>query len=402
MNLPAKAILTLSLFVAGHADICPAQILKADIRANAAGAPDSEAAGTNLLRLHFRGAPLESVLEYFAQAAGFTIALEAKLHGTVDVWSDQPLSTSEGLNLLNSVLIRNDLAAIRNGQILTIINRDEAKVREIPVRLGADPQYIPRTDEIVTQIIPARNIEAGQLAKSLAPLVAPRTTMTANESANALVITDTQTNIRHLAELIKAMEGGAAGVTIIKVFRLQNADAQEMADLISNMFPSSDRSGENQSPAQFEPPPFGPGGPPPGLPDMPAANGNGDGANQRSRKATPVTAIADPRTSSVIVSAADNMMNQVAGIVTSLDASPARKKRLAVYELKNASAQQVSTVLQTIFQKSANSNNRSASTQSDALETRMTQQAQQSSSAASATIGGNSGGQGGPGGGGPQ
>lgn len=355
---------------------------------------------TNQLVLHFRDAPLETVLEYFAEAAGFKVALEATPRGKVNVWSDQPLSAAEALDLLNSVLIANDLAAIRDGRTLTLVNRDEAKTRGIPVRLGADPEAIPRTDEIVTQIIPLRFVEADQLARNLALLISPRTTMTADESANSLVITDTQANIRRLAQIIKAMEAGAEGVTLVKVFRLQNADAQETADLITGLFPNSDRSGENQTPFQFQAPFPGPGGPGEGPPDMPVSGNSQSGSNQRSRKAAQVTARADLRTSSVVISAPENSMSQIEGIIASLDASPARKQRLAVYELKNSSPQQMAKVLQTLFQKSANSNNRNSSTETDPLETRASQQSQLTSSAASATLGGNASGPGGQGGGG--
>src|SRR5262249_34911078 len=150
-------------------------------------------------------------------------------------------------------------------------------------------------------------------------LVATRTTLTANDSANTLVITDTQANIHRLAQIIKAMEASAAGITMIRIFRLQNADAQETADLISNMFPSSERSSENQAPFQFQGPPPGPGGPVGLALDAQPVGGDQNATKQRSRRAAQVTAVADPRTSAVVVSAPDNLMGQIADIVTSLD-----------------------------------------------------------------------------------
>ena len=112
--------------------------------------------GTNGLRLNFRGAPLDAVLEYLSDAAGFIIVKETRVRGTVDVWSNQPLTKEEAVNLLNTVLKKNGYAAIRNDRTLTIVNRDEAKTHDIPVISGNDPDKIPRNDEIVTQIIPVR------------------------------------------------------------------------------------------------------------------------------------------------------------------------------------------------------------------------------------------------------
>jgi hypothetical protein len=64
-------------------------------------------------------------------------------------------------------------AAIRHGRTLTIVNKDEAKTKDIPVILESNPDKIPKTDEMVTQIMPVRFIEVAQLLKDLQPLVAP-------------------------------------------------------------------------------------------------------------------------------------------------------------------------------------------------------------------------------------
>src|SRR5262245_2992100 len=49
------------------------------------------------LRLNFRGAPLDMVLSYLSDAAGFIIVLETEVRGKVDVWSNQPLSKDEAV-----------------------------------------------------------------------------------------------------------------------------------------------------------------------------------------------------------------------------------------------------------------------------------------------------------------
>src|SRR5260221_9906337 len=98
------------------------------------------------LRLNFRGVPLEMVLNYLSDAAGFIIVLDTKVEGKVDVWSNQPLNKDEAVNLLNSILNKNGYAAIRNGRTLTIMSRDEAKKRDIPVKVSGNASTIPKTD----------------------------------------------------------------------------------------------------------------------------------------------------------------------------------------------------------------------------------------------------------------
>jgi general secretion pathway protein D len=371
------------------------------------GAVMKTTAATQGLRLRFRGARMEEVLKYLADAAGFTIVLDAQPRGTVDVWSEQPLDREEALSLVNSVLVQNGLAAIRSGQTLTIVNRDEAKIHDIPVKLGSDPATIPRTDEMVTQILPVRFVEVSQLVKDLQPLVSTRTTMTANESANTLVITDTQANIHHVAQIIKAIDEGAESYTAVRIIHLKNADATETADLLSELFPDRSQSEGSQVPAQLGgdmPPPPGMGGfpGPGGFGGGPGGNGSGSGqsaGNGRVKKGSRVNAVADPRTSSVIVSAPKEMIDQIEGVVEQLDASRARKKAVALFQINSAQPQYVAKVLQDLFQNKGTSTTDSSSSQNDALENRRTTQSQQQISNGSSL--GNNNSRGGPGGGGP-
>src|SRR6266487_3417986 len=154
------------------------------------------------LRLNFRGVPLEMVLNYLSDAAGFIIVLETKVEGKVDVWSNQPLNKDEAVDLLNTILNKNKYAAIRNGRTLTIVTRDEAKKRDIPVEKGGDASRIAKSDRMVTHIIPVRHANVAQLTANLQPLIGTYAEMTANESANSLVLTATEADVRRMTEII--------------------------------------------------------------------------------------------------------------------------------------------------------------------------------------------------------
>ena len=201
-----------------------------------AAPPTRGDAGSDGLRLNFRGAPLEMVLNHLSEAAGFIIVLETEVKGKVDMWSNQPVTKDEAVELLDSALKKNGYSAIRNGRTLTIVKRDEVKKRDIPVKSGNDPDSIPKNDETVTQIIAVRYANAAQLTKDLQPLLPSEATMTANESGNALVITDSQASIRRMAEIVKALDTSISSVSDIKVFPLRYADAKEVAAAIKELF----------------------------------------------------------------------------------------------------------------------------------------------------------------------
>src|SRR5260370_9243015 len=187
---------------------------------------------TNGLRLNFHGVPLEKVLNCLSEGEGFIIVLQAQPLANVDVWSDQLLARDEALSILNSALDPQGYAAVLDGRTLRIMTAEAARVCKLPVKLGNDPKLIPATDQVVTQVIPLRFIEAAQILKDLQPLLAAHATLIANESANSLVITDTQANIHRLLEIIKAIDQAAEDPVLIRIFHLRNSDPVEMADLL--------------------------------------------------------------------------------------------------------------------------------------------------------------------------
>jgi general secretion pathway protein D len=442
--------------------------------------------GEKNLRLNFRGVPLEMVLNYLSEAAGFIIVLETKVEGKVDAWSNQPLSKEEAVTLLNSVLNKNKYAAIQNGRTLTIVSLEEAKKRNIPVFTGSEPEVVPKTDEMVTQIIPVRYANAVQMTKDLTPLLPTYANLTANESGNALVLTSTQADVRRMMEIVRALDtsissistirvfplkyadakelatavkelfetpqqnnndrrnrffnrfpgggfpggggGGGdsqqgtgvseartaasrvvavaderanalvvsapdefipsieqlvqeidisvAGITDLKVFHLKNADPLEMADIFAELFPDETKSSNNnnnQGDVRFRGGPFG------GFNPFGGANRNRTGQNtdsDRAKKKGRVTAVPDQRTSSLIVSAASDLMPQIEAMIEQLDASPAKKQKVFVYSLENADVQQVERIVREMFDRSNTTGNRNSQNENSALSTRSQQNQQ--------------------------
>ena len=66
-------------------------------------------------------------------------------------------------------------------------------------------------------------------------------------------------------------------------------------------------------------------------------------------------------------------MDQIEGVVTELDSNPAKVKKVQVFKIENADAQQVMQVLQDTFQNTGQ-NSRNTANQNSALQNRSTQQ----------------------------
>ena len=368
--------------------------------------PPVQAEGTNFndVTLSFNRAPVDLVLNYLSDAAGFVIVQDTRVSGTITV-NGKHLTQDEVANLLDGVLNKNGYAVIRDGRTLTIVDKNDAKLREIPVKSGNQPEKIPKNAEIITQIIPIRFVEARQLVSDLSSFVSPQATVVANEAGNSIVITDTQANIHHLAEIIRAVDDSAEASTEIRVFRLEHANPNDVASELGSIFPSSSSGNNTQSPIRFG---GGPGGGGPGgffgrMMANAAAGASGSGSNDRVKKATQVSAVADLRISAVIVTAPKDLMEEIASMMKDLDVPSDRDQDVYVFQMKNGDPQQAVTVLQNMFQSSSSARvGSSGSSQNSLLQQRSinANTTMGSTSTSSSSSGGSIGGSGRAGGGG--
>lgn len=298
------------------------------------------------LRLNFRSAPLSLVLDYMSDAAGLVISANSKvdLKGTVTVWSNQLVDRTEAIRLLNASLISSGYAATVEGNLLNIYMVDATNTpieTDIP---GGDYRNIPATKDLVTQIVYVNNVEANQLISSLQPLMPAGTSMTPNQGANAIIITDTKANIRRMAQLVKALDTGSVSASDVQVFALTYADATALAQVVTQLFQTDSSQGGRNRGGGFQGfPGFGGGG----------DRGRGDSSSsstQAGRMApAKVTAVADERSNSLVVSASEGQMKEVALLVQQMDVNVDDLTELRVFRLRYADPQETADQLTNLF-----------------------------------------------------
>ena len=317
------------------------------------------------IMLNFQGTSLTDVLNYLSEAAGFVIVQEVPVSGTVNVVSRQPVTPAEAVDLLNAVLIEKGYIAIRNERILKIVSRKDAQKRDLPVMTGSDPEKIPRKDEMVTQILPLRFGEASKLIENLKSLLPENSTISANDSSNSIIMTDTLTNIRRIAQIIRAIDTSVASISTIEIYPLRFADAKELATVVTQLF-ANNAAGGNQGGGGrggrgggggFLAGMFGGGGP--GGPGGGAPGGTQSEAKLAESR---IVAVADEQSNSLIVSAPETLIPTITEMVTKLDASVTDVTETRIFRLIYADAVELAAILTSVFsdtstQKSQNGQN---------------------------------------------
>ena len=311
------------------------------------------------LMLNFEKVPLQSVLEYMSEAAGFIILGDTEVRGDVTILSKQPLNREEAVDLLDTILNEKGYTAIRRGRILKIVEKGKALIEDIPVKSGSDPADIPKKDVMVTQIIPIRFGNAGQLIENISELLPEYATISANDGSNAIILTDTQTNIHRIAEIVSALDTSISSISEIRVFPLVYADAKQLADVIKGLFQSSSSGSSRSSSSR---------GSSSGIAEMMRARFGGGSSSSRSSgssgrssrsggsgssaalaAASRVVAISEERTNSLVVSAPSDVIPTIEQLVKEMDRTIEDVTEIQVFKLNNADAFEMAEVLTNLF-----------------------------------------------------
>ena len=136
-----------------------------------------------------------------------------------------------------------------------------------------------------------------------------KVTAVADETSNSLIVSAPAGLMPNITGIIEKIDQPVTDIIELRVFQLHNADATELAEQLGQLFPDASKTGAEQAQVQM-------GGFPPPPPGFGGAQADQATSTERAKKKGQVLAVPDPRTSSLLVSAASTLMPQIARLIS--------------------------------------------------------------------------------------
>src|SRR4030095_7227573 len=172
----------------------------------------------------------------------------------------------------------------------------------------------------------------------LRPFVAAEGSVSAHRETNLLILTDTASNVRRLLDIVKVMDVPVA-LEEPQIIPLQHADAQDLAQLLNQMFASGRARGGGGAVVA----PRGPSAPTP-PPRPPIVGGEVGGAPER-----PPLIVAERRSNSLVVHARKQDLEAIRRLVERLDVNLRGGQQVFVHFAENTKARDLATTLDAIY-----------------------------------------------------
>jgi general secretion pathway protein D len=205
---------------------------------------DNPAMADELISVNFDQVDIRVVLKTISDITGINFVVDESVKGTVTVISPTTIRLGEVYKVLESILEVKGFAAVPAEGVVKIIPRGEAAQRNLQVRVGSDPSEIPKSDSLVTQIIPLSYADATEVSQIIKPLLAKSSYVATYSRTNSILITDISSNIYHAAKIIQQLDVQRPNrASNFHVVYLKNAQAKEVAESLTTALVSLRRAG---------------------------------------------------------------------------------------------------------------------------------------------------------------
>jgi type II secretory pathway component GspD/PulD (secretin) len=189
-----------------------------------------------------------------------------------------------------------------------------------------------------------------------------KVTAAADSRTNTVVVTGPENILEVVADVVKSLDSRDTEVADVKVFQLRYADAMNVAQVINELFGeegSSSSSQQDRGPMAF-------------MRGGPGGRGSQNTQQQESSSMLKVSAAADSRTNSVVVTGPKEILEIVADVIKNMDTQVPNVADVKVYHLEYADAQDTAELINEVFGQSRTSSQttRSGAQQNQAISFR--------------------------------
>ena len=180
---------------------------------------------------NFKDADITQIAEAVSAATGRNFIIEPRVRAQVTMLSSTPMTPDAFYQTFLSILQVHGFVAMPAGDVIKIV--PDANARTMP---GDDlPDRVSSTsDEIVTQVIQVKSVNAAQLVPILRSLMPQNGHLAAYQPSNILIISDRAANVNRLTRIIRRID--QVGDADVEIIPLQNASASEIVRVVTTLY----------------------------------------------------------------------------------------------------------------------------------------------------------------------
>jgi len=175
---------------------------------------------------NYIGVELKSVIEAVSSITGKNFIIDPRVRAEVTLLSSSPMTPGAFYEAFLSLLQVHGFIAVPSGEIIKIV--PDASSRQYP---GFPTLDEAANEDIVTQVIKIKNINAAQLVPILRPLLPQYGHLAAHTGSNMLIVSDRANNVDRILNIIQRID--QSDDNDIEIVKLNYASAAEIVRVLT-------------------------------------------------------------------------------------------------------------------------------------------------------------------------
>jgi general secretion pathway protein D len=178
--------------------------------------------------LNFEAADVREVIHSLADALGINYQIDPRIQGQVTIRTTGAIAKEDLFPIFNRILRSNGISAMRVGDLYQIVPVAEAKTKAIIPSTAAQRGTSLDEDAFIIEVFKIRYVSSQEMVNVLQPFVTPGGDIIPYARSNLLIITDLESNVRRLADLIDTFDRDIFRELRARVYKIEHANIEEI------------------------------------------------------------------------------------------------------------------------------------------------------------------------------
>lgn len=194
--------------------------------------------GEELVNIDFpEPTEIKDIIKAVALWTGKNVILDRQVSGKVQIISPRKVTKEEAYQAFLSALNILGHTTVETGKVIKIMPIRTAVKGNLKTFMGS--KWTPRTDEIITQIVPLKYIDAKNIQTTLSRIVSSNS-MIAYQPTNTLIISDTGYKVRRVLDIIDLLDVQTQQPRL-EIIPIRFSDAKSVAEKVRELVTRSSR-----------------------------------------------------------------------------------------------------------------------------------------------------------------
>ncbi|MGC8976195.1 MAG: secretin N-terminal domain-containing protein [Candidatus Ratteibacteria bacterium] len=184
--------------------------------------------------LNFNNVDIKTFIKFVGEITKENYVIDPNVKGTITIYSATPIPVGEIERVFKAVLNFYGFTVIKKENLSVISPITEGKIRTKFINVGDVPK--DKEEEYIVQIIPLKYYPPETISQIITPYITKGGQITVDIRTNTLIISDIGENVKKIMGIVEKIDKPSPpGQEEIRIFKLQNADAEEVSKVLGQI-----------------------------------------------------------------------------------------------------------------------------------------------------------------------